>query len=375
MPTSWARTHNRGFSLVELLTVIAIIALIISILLPVLGRMRDTGKNVATAGVLNDLAGATAQFRGDHQDRNPGYFSAREMGSTDNATRGMSEMENVLLDLAGKDAIVASATASTVQVGPIASSAINVDPSLIGATGSYFTPSGEFYTAQLASTDQQASNVAGHAGSSEDDVQLLDMVDAFGQPLLFWSADSYTMNTVNDPADFARVDSGPAANPSLPALYYWNSNAAFLSASNLGRKGEDMTADMTAGKFSLIGSGMSSNANMLLSMQALLGSPSAPAVMNGSVETALGLPSEANIEALFPRRGKGAFTIHSAGLDGIYLSSSDKGFKSSAHEDDHIDYGLNFFAGISARYTDDDGKPTSRDIISEFDDITVSGGG
>lgn len=370
MRTSWAGTH-KGFSLVELLTVIAIIALIISIVLPVLGGAREAGRKVSTQGLLNDIAGAAAQFRLDHQGRNPGYFSPREMGHVDNATRGLSEMENVLLELAGTGAIMEETSANTVAVGPIADETINVDPSLLGAEGAYFTPSGEFYVAQLRSAGQQVGE-DGHTAESETEIQLLDMIDAFGQPLLFWSADDYTMTAVNRAEDFVRQDTSDE-----PALFYWNSNAAFLKAANLGRKGQDMTQPAGPDRFSLIGGGAIGNDpdHTMLSMQALLGSPSAPrAPAPQTVEDLLADPA-AGLEALYPGRAKGAFLIHSAGSDGIYLSSEDRGFRTVAHEDDHIDFGLNFFTGPDGRVTDDDNNPTSRDIISEFDDITVSGGG
>ncbi len=383
MRTSWVlnRDNNRrgknrdglGFSLVELLVVMAIIALIISIIIPVLGGARKAGRKVATQGLLNDIAGASGQYKLDNQGRNPGYFSPREMGSIENATRGMSEMENVMLDLAGPNAIKTTAGPNTVEVGPIASATIIVDPSLIGADkGAYFTPSGEYYQAMLSSSGQQLSDVPGHAGSSESDMQLLDVVDAFGQPILFWSADDYTVKEVTQASEFAARDSsGP------PAMFYWNTNAAFLQATSLGKQGEDMTAPPDPDvKSSLIGSGAINNPETMLTMQALLGSPSAPRVPPGqTVEDVLANPSVGSMELLFPGRPKGPFVIQSAGIDGIYLSTRDRGFAAVAHEDDHIEYGLDFFVSPTARVTDGDNRNTSRDVISEFDEIIVSGGG
>ncbi len=391
MRTSWALNRGKknrrgldgnqqGFSLVELMVVMAIIALIISIVLPVLGGARKAGRKVATQGVLSDIAGASGQFKLDNQGRNPGYFSPREMGSAQNLTRGMSEMENVMLDLAGPNAIVATAGPNTVEVGPVASATIIVDPSLIGADkGAYFTPSGEYYQPMLSSSGQQITNVPGHAGSSETDVQLLDVVDAFGQPILFWSADEYTVKEVTQASEFVAKDSS-----GQPAMFYWNTNAAFLQSTNLGRKGEDMTrAPATNEKASLIGLGAVGSGSTLggesgLSMQALLGSPSAPRVppdQNQTVEEVLANPSVDNMELLFPGRPKGSFVIQSAGIDGIYLSTKDRGFSAIAHEVDHIGYGMNFFFSPDARVTDDDDRNTSRDVISEFDEIIVSGGG
>ena len=384
MRTSWALNRGKknrrgldgnqqGFSLVELMVVMAIIALIISIVLPVLGGARKAGRKVATQGVLSDIAGASGQFKLDNQGRNPGYFSPREMGSAQNLTRGMSEMENVMLDLAGPNAIVATAGPNTVEVGPVASATIIVDPSLIGADkGAYFTPSGEYYQPMLSSSGQQITNVPGHAGSSETDVQLLDVVDAFGQPILFWSADEYTVKEVTQASEFAARDSSGQS-----AMFYWNTNAAFLQSTNLGKQGEDMTVNPDPEvKSSLIGSGAIGNPETMLTMGALLGSPSAPRVPPGqTVEDVLANPSVGSMELLFPGRPKGSFVIQSAGIDGIYLSTKDRGFSAVAHADDHIEYGLDFFISPTARVTDDDNRPTSRDVISEFDEIIVSGGG
>lgn len=370
----------RGFSLVELLTVIAIIALVISIIIPVLSGARTTGKRLASQQLLSDLTGAAGRFKLDNQGRNPGYFSERQMGSVENGTRGMSGMENAMLDLAGQGAVIGNvfdtplnAGLGDIAVGPTNNTReqVVVRAPLMGTDkGAYFAPSREYYEAQMAGT-QQMSSVPGHAAASESAVQLLDVVDAFGSPVLFWSADTYTLPRVNSKDQFAQISSGGA-----PALFYWNSNAAFLRATALGRKGYDQTVPPQPGeRASLLGSGAGDEPRRL-TMSGLLGSVSAPRAPAGqSVDQLLGSPSVGSIEDLFPGMGRGAFVLHSAGADGIYLSSKDKGFSTVAHEGDHIEYGLNFFAGPSARLTDDAGNPTTRDIIAEFDDIVVGGGG
>ncbi|MBX3321592.1 MAG: prepilin-type N-terminal cleavage/methylation domain-containing protein [Phycisphaeraceae bacterium] len=366
---SRVQEQSRGFSLVELLTVIAIIALVISIIIPVLGGARDAGRRVSTQGLLSDIANAASKFKLDNNGRNPGYFSEREMGSADNATRGMSGMENAMLDLGGQKAIVASAGAGIVSVGPIANQAIFVNPNLVGADeGAYFKPSREYFVAQT-SPGQQVG-VSGHTSSSENDPQLLDVVDSFGQPVLFWSADTHTVPQARSAANFASIATGAAQ----PAMFYWNSNAAFLQANNLGRKGEDMTLSPTPGqKASLIGSGAGTT-DRESTLRALLGSASAPATGSGStVDQVLSSPSMAAIQGLFPARGRGAFVVHAAGRDGIYLSAKDRGFGSTNLSGNRLDYGMNFFQSANARLLDDENKPSSRDVASEFDDIIVSG--
>lgn len=377
MWTPRMKTARRAFSLIELLTVIGIIALVVAIILPALSGARIAARRTAAQQLITEISNACSLYKSDHQGRNPGYFSEKAMGSADNRDRGLSGMENAMLDLAGEGAILGSAQTTRADlsmgdiiVGPTNSTRdqIVVRSSLMATSeSSYFKPSREYYQAQLRSTGQQVG-AAAHAGASESDYQLLDVVDPFGNPVLFWSADTYTMPRPGSLDEFISIDGNQTA------MFYWNSNAAFLQATSLGRKGFDHTVAPAAGRAaSLIGAGMLSNqAELKLSMGALLGSASAPRAVGMSVDAAL---AGNNLEVLYPGLPRGSFVIQSAGPDGIYLSSNDRGFKSIAHESNHIDYGLSFFADESTRLTDDNGNPTSRDVLADFDDIVTAGGG
>jgi len=65
---------NRAFTLVELLVVIGIIALLISILLPVLGKARDHANRVACISNIRQIGIAFRMYAGDNKDWCP--FSA-----------------------------------------------------------------------------------------------------------------------------------------------------------------------------------------------------------------------------------------------------------------------------------------------------------
>ena len=71
------RRLNRGFTIIELLVVISIIALLVGILLPAIGKARDNARVNASKNNLRQLGIAHATYAADWSDRHLTYCRDR----------------------------------------------------------------------------------------------------------------------------------------------------------------------------------------------------------------------------------------------------------------------------------------------------------
>jgi prepilin-type N-terminal cleavage/methylation domain-containing protein len=275
-----------GFSLIELIVVIGLILLLIGILLPVLGAVRTNARVATTQATIADLSTAVGQFQAQNR-RLPGVFSGRDMGAPDNADEGFTEMENILLDLAG-GVIPLDSTNTGIEVGPLADqeSKIQVSVGDIGGPRGpgFFDPG----SGVLEAPEQNSarSQFTGQAGTDEHKA-MPDIVDAFGIPILAWRR---TQLAGNEP-DFAAVDSSGDT-----ALFYWNSNAGWLNSGGMGPRENKVNrnASAIAPRYS--------EAHRVSGMEAIIGNPGFPSQRDQSV----------------PAAARGGIVFHGAGPDGIH---------------------------------------------------------
>lgn len=91
---------RRGFSLVELLIVVAIIALLLGILLPAIGLVRQKARNVAARAQLESISKACSSYEFTFEAY-PGYLGA-EPFNTNPVYRNITGTESMLLSLIGR---------------------------------------------------------------------------------------------------------------------------------------------------------------------------------------------------------------------------------------------------------------------------------
>jgi len=338
--TTIARTRTgapraAGFTLVELLAVIGIIALLLALLLPALSGVRNSAKQASTEALVREIIAATQSFQAE-KGRVPGFFSATEVGSeTNREERGFTAMENMLLDLAG--GVIPPGDArfdedpdednNILIVGPNADADDNVkvDIADIGAQD------GPGYLSLKSDDLQPVQGQLGVLDESDfyDGREIVkgmpDVIDAFGQPILAW---------VQDPA--ARVSPPASANdgPSPPpygyftqlaydpgennrAPFYWASNAGYLVSGDPSATadpwGDGLGEDrINQHDLSAIGGEIANSAEdrAIASLTGILGSPAFPTERENSDDP------------WRPARARGGVVLTSAGPDQVYFAPS-----------------------------------------------------
>lgn len=297
---------RRGFSLLEMLVVLAVLVIVMSIVIPALGNARNAAKKAATQGVMAGVATSIGQFKMDKGNL-PGYFTVREMGV---ATNEFTMGENIMLDLAGGITTQAPSGGGdpcdpingpqVIAVGPgNGVPDVNIELGRIGVTGQnakgvlsrgYFTPDPKFFQRQCS-----AGQRAGAVGA---DWAMPVLVDSWGSPILSWAQDTVPAGNAVFASD----------NNAARAKFYRDSNYAFINATLLGKLGINQQ-DPSLGTLLVNNPG----AGTAGALGALLGNPAFPN------PEAAGQPAEA----------RAPIVMHSAGANGIYLGRNERGGKSA----------------------------------------------
>ncbi len=349
------KTSRRGFSLIELLVTMAVIAIVIAIIVPTLGGARNTAKAAATQSELTAIGAAAQQYYTDTA-RQPGYFTARQMGDPANDGRGFTGMQNVMLDLAGGIVDPAASGMNIVEVGPTGDDMVKVDLTLIGTTeagGGYYTPDESRFVAQDGTGAGAMERTVPSAWRAENaHMALPSVVDSFGTPILAWQQDN-ALQPVAEVEDFVQNSySGDVA-----ARYYLASNAGLLKTGQLGKRGKSAALTTANGEHSVIGD-MVTDEKRFEYLMILLGSPTVPNINNGAL----------------PSATRGKLVFHSGGIDAIYMGSKERGGRASS-----LKFWQSFWSDgpDGTRLTDGpgpDAKVESIDLLDQFDDMIESVG-
>jgi len=222
---------RRGFTLVELLVVIGIIALLVGLLLPALAAVREKGKITQTKSLMKNLGDAVDSFVLTH-NRQPGALSARQHASDSNNYLEMSGTENALLELMGG---LTPHGADTFNIAGIDvwRDDIGLGPVISGAKyDSYFKPNTRdlYYVKGQIGQDDVDNNLP-----QDGQVALPDLLDAFGAPIILWPNSGSKAKGLRDisgrPAVVAfNVQSG---NTNQAAPYYYSSFQSYANSDKL----------------------------------------------------------------------------------------------------------------------------------------------
>ncbi len=330
-----------GFTLTELLVVIALIALLVTLLLVALKHVQQKSREVSTMATMQAFSNACDAFQQEHgfypgivpeatlvSDSGAGLAEAPQFSGTENAWLHMmggfareADDPDGYLDLTvGWSQVSFDTPSGGTYLVKVNQALYGEGPVINGQSfAPYFTPG----TKDFGVADGQLDGGSG--------LELPDLLDAWGQPIIFLrrqrSVGALSTSVTNKLAQFDPAGMAP-----------------YVKSTALGAYGYDQTltkppADPIAGT----GSVLVTSPDPEKTLGAILGHPSMTSI-------------DADGDYVGPARG--AYMLLSAGADGIYFSRHDgPGSKGSPVDDVLADY-----------YED------NPNIFDEYDDIIRFGG-
>lgn len=304
-----------AFTLIELLVTVGIIVLLIGILIPTLGTVRNAARKTQAQSLATQVVNASQAFQSDKR-RMPGLFPPDEMGNRTNAQNfGFTETENVLLDLVG--GIVPDPPAPQFNRFPVGPGELNDSLAVVVNLDNVISGSGG--PGYLRLDDKVLRPIEGQTSAARgvtDATRYIDLIDPFGMPMVIWrenkTADRASRN-YNFGLPFA--PNNPNAQDAAVASFYWGSNAGYFLSTGLGSPPVPQTVDSvnTVGG-SILGadSGQGGPLDVGVTLAGILGSPT---LARGQIYATInGVPFAT------PESARGSIVVHSAGPDRVYFA-------------------------------------------------------
>lgn len=280
---------RRAFTLLEMLTVVGIIALLATILLPVISRVRNSARNADTSNTIAQIFKAIEQYKQD-QGAYPGPLPNSDFSSNSGTSTslGMTMTENMVLGLCGGYEVNPTVRVEEKNIG--------LGPMTLGPRADRqrrFSPYLDPSPGQLTPTklgDSWGAN--GKAGVNDSNVP--EFMDRFAEakPIIFLRANVGGFSIVKSNADY-----GNNTYP-LPAKFPAQYELQWLRPYVDPASGSPPKTPFSASEW--------------------------PSRTVGLMTVPAGPPAYfTQTSILDAARGQNGFLLISAGLDGIYGTSDD----------------------------------------------------
>jgi len=230
--TSRQSSVRPAFTLVELLTVIAIISLLIAILIPSLSGARRSAQSLKTRTILKGLGDGLELFRGENEDEcrlTRGYPpSAAADDPTEQGTQHIFGAQWLVRYLAGKDLKgyvakrnVPADLLSNPQTGWEQKEWYDPDRA-VPRVGPY-VELGQLRIIKPSELRGVPSELPANCNATT--LEQLVVVDTFSYPILYYAANAFVAARQNAP--LARFDARNPATAPEPAIYTFSDNGLF----------------------------------------------------------------------------------------------------------------------------------------------------